>query len=232
MIKIGRRGWEIVIFSLLFVVLVILFFKYRYLFDDKQQIRLFLQGFGILAPLGLIVLQMIQVIIPFIPGGIITLSSGFVFGAYLGTIYSVLGMIIGSFIVFSISRKLGRPFVEKVISKKELMHIDLFIKKHGESALFLSRIMPFFPHDIISYAIGLTAITKRKFILASTFGFLPHAFVHNYVGDSFYKGQFELMFYLLITLVILIGIAYLFRHELKKFIFKEFRLFKKGIRYI
>jgi len=223
MIKINRRTWELVIVVIVFLVLFLLLLKYRYIFDNKEQIRIFMESLGIIGPLVLILLQMVQVIIPFIPGGIITLSGGYVFGTYLGTLYSVIGMVLGSLIVFTISKKLGRPFVEKIIDKKEIKRVDKFIKKHGESSLFFSRIMPFFPHDIISYAVGLTSISRRKFLIATTLGFLPHSFVHNYIGDSIYRGVFDFKFYLLLTVIVILGISYLFRRQIKIFLLKKKR---------
>lgn len=218
---------EFVIILILILIFLTIFIKNISIFESKEQIRLFVIGFGIWAPLALIILQVIQVVIPFIPGGLLTLSGGFIFGKYLGTLYSIVGMVIGSFIVFTISKRLGRPFVEKIINRKKLRKYDHFFEKHGEITLFFSRLMPFFPHDIISYSIGLTSMSRKKFIIVTILGFLPHSFIHNYIGDNIYLGVFDFKFYLIIIIIILVSIIYLLRNKIKNYLFFLNKLIKK-----
>jgi len=66
----------------------------------------------------------------------------------------LVGLIIGSFITFYLARKLGRPFVEKIVDKKTLNKFDKKIRKKGLFILFLIYILPGLPDDIIGYIAG------------------------------------------------------------------------------
>ena len=81
-------------------------------------------------------------------------------------------------------------------------------------SILLLIIIPFLPHDIISYVIGTTTISRKKFILATLFGFLIHSSIHNYVGDSLYKGEFTIGFFLVIGFFLLSGIIVLSKNKI------------------
>jgi len=211
------KNWKyILVFVFIFILLLVLFvgIKYYKSFEVKEDVREFIEQFGVMAPLALIALQLFQTIVPFMPGGIITLTGGYLFGVFLGTFYSLIGLVIGSFIVFTLSKKYGRPLFKKIANKKLYKNINSASKKYGAMFLFVTRIMPFFPHDIISYSVGTTSISRKDFILATIFGFLIHSFIHNYVGDSIYKGEFTIWFYLIIILFVLGAIVYLLKDKI------------------
>jgi len=219
--------WRVGIVIMLMLILAVLLFQFRGIFTSEEDLRTFVASTGSAAPLTLIILQLIQTIVPFVPGGIITLTGGYVFGVFLGTLYSFIGLVVGSIIVFSISRRYGRPFVKKIEKRIYIKKISLVIDTYGAPMLFLTRMLPFFPHDLLSYVIGSSKISRKKFILATALGFLPHAFVHNYIGDSVYQGRFGIGFYLVLVFFVIGGFVYIFRNKLLSFMLENKKHYKR-----
>tara|TARA_B100001971_G_C18129466_1_gene504003 strand:+ start:365 stop:1054 length:690 start_codon:yes stop_codon:yes gene_type:complete len=211
--------WYILIFlvllSLLFVII-----KYHEPLTNKETVRNFIQQSGASAPLVLIGLQLFQTIVPFMPGGIITLSGGYLFGFFKGVIYSTIGLFFGSLVVFFLSKRYGRPIFKKFANEKFTKNVDLLSRKYGFWFLFITRILPFFPHDLISYAIGTTSISKKDFVIATLFGFLIHSSIHNYIGDSLYKGTFTFGFYLALGFLGLSVILLISKNKIIKYLLK------------
>ena len=112
----------LVIFFLILFILTVVYFSdyYLFLFNNPQGVRDFVNGYGVLAPLIFILLHLVQMIVSPIPGQFVGLASGYIFGWFWGTIYTLIGVTLGSFIAIYLSRKFGRPFVERVIAKNSL----------------------------------------------------------------------------------------------------------------
>jgi len=132
-------------------------------FDSPAAIREFVQAGGIFAPLLFVVIQVIQVVIPIIPGGVTLLAGVIIFGAFWGFIYNYVGIVIGSMIAFQMVRKLGRPFLQSAFS----MHYDKYIgwldKGKGFDRMFaLAILLPIAPDDFLCMLAGLTKMSFKK----------------------------------------------------------------------
>lgn len=77
-----------------------------------------LQGFGLLAPLAFIAIQIIQTVLPIIPGGVSSAVGIIVFGPLEGFIYNYVGLLIGAYLAFRLVRRYGKQFILKVVEKK------------------------------------------------------------------------------------------------------------------
>ena len=103
------------IFILILIALIILLWNpLMEIFSNPDKIRNYIKSFGIFAPLIFIGIVILQVLFAPIPGQVAGIAGGYIFGVYLGILYSMIGLIIGSFIVFYLARKFGRTFVEKI----------------------------------------------------------------------------------------------------------------------
>jgi len=220
-----KKGWKFLATIVILLIVVLLFFWIKPLFLTLEDLRVFIQSTGAVAPLIFIVLQLLQTIIPFVPGGFITLSGGYLFGVILGTLYSLIGLVLGSFIVFSISNKYLAPRVKKSNSKT-VKKFNLLLKAYGSPALFFTRMTPFFPHDLFSYVVGASSISRKKFMIATTLGFLPHAFIHSYVGDSVYQGNYGIGFYLVIAIMVFGGMVYIFKDKIMDYLLRNKKKYK------
>jgi len=199
------------------------------LFDEPEKVEIFVANFGIWGPIILILLQVFQVVIFFVPGQIFTIAGGFMFGLWKGTLYSLIGTILGSILVFYFSRKLGRPFVERIMSKETLKKLDKYFVKKGRPGLVVSRMIPLlFPIDAISIAAGLTKISYKDFIIFSTIGLIPNIFLLTFFGSQISKGITP-MILICLSILGIIALLYIFRELLSNSIVKLERFIEDTI---
>lgn len=177
---------------MLFVLIVIgfVFYEVNITFDSPEDVRLYIEGFGAYGPLVVIGLIILEVILAPVPGIFISIGSGAVFGAFLGTVYTYIGNMIGTSLAFFLSRRFGRPLAQRLIKESKLEYYDSFFHEKGVYGLWIAYIFPVFPIDIISFVTGLSSIKYRKFILIAGIGFIPNMFILNVFGDSLFTHGF------------------------------------------
>ena len=130
----------------------------------------FLNSLGPLSFVGFIILQAIQVIAAPIPGEVTGFIGGYLYGIVIGIVLSTIGLTIGSWAAFTLSRVLGRPFVEKFIKKKTIERYDYLLHHKGAFLVFLLFLIPGFPKDSLCYILGLGHLTTKEFLIISTVG--------------------------------------------------------------
>ncbi|NOZ80467.1 MAG: TVP38/TMEM64 family protein [DPANN group archaeon] len=215
-------------FLTIFVVLIgLMLLSYLFLspaegfFTHPARIRAWLLQFGILSPFVYMLLQIIQVIISAIPGQALSIAGGYVFGAWFGTIYNTIGTMVGSLIVFWLTRKYGRSLAESFIKEKEMRHLDRFFRRQGPVPIILVRLIPFFPNDAVSFFLGLTKISYWTYTWTTFLGFLPQFIILNMLGESMSTEFGSPLMILLTVLMTLFGTFYLFRQRLKILFLRE-----------
>jgi uncharacterized membrane protein YdjX (TVP38/TMEM64 family) len=156
------------------------------LFENRDQLKTFILGAGLWAPLIFIGLQVLQVILAFIPGELTQLAGGWLFGTVLGTLYSLLGITLGSVFNFFVARVLGTQFVAFVAGKKNLERFESYVNTPRVfEILFILYLIPGMIKDVLAYVAGLSRIKLWGFLLISTVGRLPSLAVSSYLGQSF-----------------------------------------------
>ena len=117
-----------------------------------------------------------------IPGSVLTLAAGAIFGLWLGVTYVFIGATLGSIAAFLVSRYVARRFVEKKLGNNPRFEsIDKAIADEGRKIVFLLRLSPVFPFSLLNYALGLTKVRLIDFIVASV-GMLPGTMLYVYYG--------------------------------------------------
>ncbi len=147
-----------------------------------------------------------------IPGTLLTIVAGPIFGLWQGILYVVIASNIGCQITFAISRFLGRDLVEHLIpSDGNLDKMEKSIEKNGFIYLLYIRLLPIFPFNVINYLSGLTPISFKDYALATFLGMLPGTGVYVYVSFAAFGSKdnailliSSLAFLVLYTLIILI----------------------------
>ena len=174
---------------------------------DALRLRDYLLQFGywriVLISVGLMVLQ--AIIAP-LPAFVITIANGLVFGWFWGGVICLLSATFAAQLCFEIARFLGRPLVEWLVGKPVLLTVDHFMNRYGLSAILIARLLPVVPFDPISYAAGLTAISRARFVISNLIGQLPATFIYAYFGERLRDG---LPWHILLLLVLLAGVVLL-----------------------
>ncbi len=125
----------------------------------------------------------LSVIISPIPGAPLAIAAGAVWGALPAAIYSVIGGFLGSLIAYYIGRTLGRSAIQALTGKA-----IYFSQRRGEVFLgwliFLTRLFPVIPFDLISYGAGMTGMTFSIYATATLLGMIPSTFFLTYIGST------------------------------------------------
>ncbi|ACM57181.1 TVP38/TMEM64 family protein [Halorubrum lacusprofundi] len=203
-----RRGiLAVVAVGLAFVALYLFVREYASFITDTEALRLWLQQFGVLAPLVFIAIQALQVIVAPIPGQVVALVAGYLFGPFWGTVYSITGVLIGSAIAFSLAKRYGRSFVEDILHEDVVTRFDEFVDTVGVPGLFAFVIIPGLPDDAICFLSGLTKWKLPTFIAVISVGRLPAYVFTVYAGGRIADGRFlsGLAIILLIVLASVVG---------------------------
>lgn len=131
----------------------------------------FLSGFGIWGPLAFVGLQVVQVVIPIMPGGISCLAGVLLFGPVWGFVYNYVGICIGSALAFQIARKFGMPAVERAAGSQKLGRYLKWVDNGVFDRLFAAAIFfPAAPDDLLCFLAGVTRMRFRKFLLIILLG--------------------------------------------------------------
>lgn len=136
-------------------------------FKDINALRGLVGNSVILGPIVFILLQILQGVIPIIPGGVSSAAGVLIFGPYLGFVYNYVGISIGSVIIFLLGRRYGKPFILSMISDKTY---DKYIgwldnQSRFEKLFALAIFLPVAPDDALCLMAGLTNMTVKKFTL-------------------------------------------------------------------
>lgn len=137
-----------------------------------------------LGPVGplLFILIYIVAVVALIPGAWLTIAGGAVFGILPTTVYSFIGATIGSTAAFLLGRHAARRFVaDHFASMPRFSAIERAVSAEGRRIIVLLRLCPVAPFNVLNYALGLSTISVRDFVLASA-GMLPTTIVYAYTG--------------------------------------------------
>lgn len=150
-----------------------------------KQLRDYLLGFGIWAPVASALLMVVQAVIAPIPAFAITFVNGLLFGWLWGAALSWGSAMLGAGLCFWLARALGRPVVEKLAGgSRALDEVDMFFQHRGGQAIVIARLLPFVPFDPVSYGAGLTGMRALPFLLATGIGQLPATLLYSWLGQS------------------------------------------------
>ncbi len=119
----------------------------------------------------------------FIPGSILTMGAGFVYGVFQGTIIVTIGSTIGDSLAFLITRYLARDKIRRLASgNRQFAAMDAAIGEHGWKIVLLLRLSPLIPFNISNYLYGLTAIRFWPYLISSFAGVFPGTVLFVYFG--------------------------------------------------
>jgi uncharacterized membrane protein YdjX (TVP38/TMEM64 family) len=192
----GRLIPRIIVLLLLIVLVTYLFIHHDLIifFLDKKKVLTFIYSFHPYDEVAFIALQILQVVAAPIPGEATGLIGGYLFGPVRGTIYSTIGLTIGSWIAFILARFFGLPLVEKVVKPAIMQKYDHFLEHRGLFVSFLLFLIPGFPKDYLCYIMGVSHMKVWHFLAISAIGrLLGTALLSvsgSYARNNHYQGLF------------------------------------------
>ncbi|MDS0223367.1 TVP38/TMEM64 family protein [Haloarcula sp. S1AR25-5A] len=181
---------------------------------NPQELRLLIREFGILGPFALVALQALQVVVAPVPGQVLAVVAGYLYGAWWGTFYNMLGITLGSTAAFWLSRRYGRPYVEQISHAETLMKFDDIDDNHQRLALFVMFLVPGLPDDAICFVGGLTRLPLWQLVVLAVVGRAPGFFLVNVIGEYVEAGRFDAAILLAVGLAVVTAIGYRYRERL------------------
>ncbi len=181
---------------------------------SPEQARSIVQGWGAWGPVMLIGLSGLAMLVAPVPNGPFAIAAGVLWGPWFGTIYALLGQLLGATLAFLAARVLGRRFLPRLVGERGAYHIDQVSVTMGPHLVFWTRMAPFIPIDFTAYAAGLTAMRYRVYILAFMGGAILPTWIIVWVGDTLHQSWSVrfLSFGVVILVLIVITIFYIYRH--------------------
>ncbi len=153
------------------------------LLGDQTAVSAYLQSFGLWGPLVLALAQLIQIVAAVIPGHVLLIAAGYVYGLPLGLTLNIVYIVAASQLTYSLARWAGRPFVNRFVPPDKLERWYAIGEKQGFTFFLIAFLLPIFPTDVMNFVAGLSGIPPRKFLAANFLGRLPGAVILTLIGS-------------------------------------------------
>jgi len=209
------------IFFILFFVSVIvcsiIFAPKLKVFSDFGLIRDKIKSYKSLSFIAFILLQIIQVVVFVLPGDAVNMVGGFIFCIYLGSVLSIVGVVLGSILAFFIARWLGYGFVSKFIKPQKLEKITHLLDSNaGTLSLFVICNLPFVPKDILMYCAGLTPVKPSRVLTIYCLSRIPGIIIWTSVGAQVYNQNVLGLIITFAVLAVFLGVILLLKNHIQK----------------
>jgi uncharacterized membrane protein YdjX (TVP38/TMEM64 family) len=205
------------------VVLVLLMAGARIfnLGDRLGELRVWIHSLGTLGPFVYVFVYAAAVVLA-IPGSLITIMAGVLFGSVIGIVTVSFGSTLGASLAFLISRHIAREALVERFSDNEKFHrLDQMTKEHGPIIVAITRLIPLFPFNLLNYGFGLTNVPFKTYFSWSWICMLPGTVLYVVGADAVTKAvsegkiPWELVFVFVITVAIIILLVKQARRRLK-----------------
>lgn len=155
-------------------------------FDIQQRLidsLNWIRDLGAIGPVVFIIIYILAAVL-FIPGSLLTLGAGFIYGVIKGSIFVSIASTLGATLAFIVGRYFARGWVSKQIEgKQKFKAIDEAVAEEGWKIVGLTRLSPIFPFNLLNYAFGVTQVSLRDYVLASWIGMMPGTVMYVYFGS-------------------------------------------------
>ena len=218
----------IILLTALFISLYFIFKDKFDLLNTKEGLENFIndvQNTGFLGGIILVVIQILQVVVAFIPGEFVELASGIMFGPVLGLVLCLIGLNIGTIIIFGLVKLLGKPFVDENVSDHNQKFLFLNNSNRTLIILFFIFLIPGIPKDILIYLVPLTKVKMWQFLIVSSVSRIPSILTSTIAGTSIINGDYLVAGIIMGISLILAIIGLIFNKQITNYI--ENKVLKK-----
>ena len=182
-----------------------------------------IQSTGIFGALILCLIQTLQVVVAFIPGEFVELAAGVMFGPLLGLILCLVGLNLGTALIFLLVRRLGRAFVDENVSERDFKRLTfLNDPRRALIILFFIFLIPGIPKDVLIYPIPLTKVKLSLFIIVSSIARIPTIITSTLTGSAVIEENYTLAVIMTVISVTLAALGLIFNKRICSLIDKRF----------
>ena len=178
-----------------------------------------LQSAGVLGVLALLGLQVLQVVVAFIPGEVVQMAAGLMYGPWIGSLILIVGLVLASWLVFALVHKLGAPFVRDMVSTEHMEKFHEFERTGKLSAIvFILFLIPGLPKDVFTYLVPLTDMRMKTFLILSNTARIPGILASTFVASGLGSGHYVSSIVVAAIMVVIVALVVVFRNQLMNFL--------------
>ena len=215
----------LIAFFALMVIVVILIWPYIHEVFEPGGLSRVIDDVRNAGPLGFLILlamQFMQIVVAFIPGEVVQIAAGLLYGPWIGALVILAGCVISSAFIFALVHKLGAPFVQSMVPVQYLEKFRKFEKTGKLNIIvFILFLIPGLPKDVFTYLVPLTDMRMRTFLLLSNVGRIPGIVVSTYAADGLADGRLmeSAIIFAVAAVIAVLGIV--FRERIMKMLEKH-----------
>jgi uncharacterized membrane protein YdjX (TVP38/TMEM64 family) len=173
----------VVILSLLILVVIVLVFHLP-IGDWLRSLLAWAERLGPWGPVLLVGLYVVAGVL-LLPGSILTVGAGFLYGVPLAFLIVWIANTLGACTAFLVGRTIARDWVARRVARSEkFATLDEAVKENGFKIVLLTRLSPAFPYNFLNYAFGVSKIRFRQYAIATWLGLIPGILMYVYIGAS------------------------------------------------
>lgn len=212
--KLLKSSIPILILVAVMVILTIIFLPYLKPLateEGREEFKNWARGLGFGGWLITLGIQLLQIFVAFIPGEPVEIMLGVVWGSWGGMFTCLLGILIGTTVIYFLARKLGMSFIRKVVGTDDLTKYKFLRDKNKvELTVFILFFIPGTPKDALTYIAPMAPIHPVKYILIATFARIPSIITSTILGDSVVEGNYILaiVVFAITALISVLGIIF------------------------
>ena len=181
------KKYKFKIALVLILIIISIIFRQLGIFDilnDIDRFRDLLLSYGNLGYVIYVLAYMISSVL-MVPAFIVTITSGIVFGPFMGAFIAWIGAVLGSSLAFLTSRYIARDLAVKLFKNKEAFQkIEEGVSKNGKDFLIFTRLVPAFPYNAQNYAYGITNIKFKDYFIVSSIAMIPMCVMYAYMASE------------------------------------------------
>ena len=206
------------------VIAIVLYFIWPYVsdvFSEGGVERLVdkLQNAGPAGVLILLGMQFLQIIVAFIPGEVVQVAAGIMYGPWFGALIILVGCVCTSAIIYKLVHALGAPFVQGMVSTEHLEKFNEFEESGKlDIVVFILFLIPAMPKDVFTYLVPLTKMEMGKFLLLATVGRIPGVLASTYAASGLVSGDIASSVVIIVIAAILAILVVVFRERIMGFL--------------
>lgn len=212
------RFGGLIAFLALMVVIMFLLWPYIHEVFEPGGLSRVIDDVRNAGPLGFLILlamQFMQIVVAFIPGEVVQMAAGMMYGPWLGAAVILLGCIISSAFVFAVVHRLGAPFVQDMVPTKYLDKFRAF-EESGKLSIvvFILFLIPAMPKDTFTYLVPLTNMRMRDFLILSNVGRIPGIVISTYAANGLVDGNITQSIIIFAVVAVIAIVAIVFRDKI------------------
>lgn len=198
--------WRPIILGILLISFMVLARIFN-LGSRLGELREWILSLGTFGPLVYIVIYIVAVVFA-IPGSVITVMGGVLFGSVIGVLSVSVASTIGASLAFLVSRHFARDAISrKFANNKKFLHLDQLTKEHGAIIVAITRLVPLFPFNLLNYGFGLTRVPFWTYVFWSWICMLPGTILYVVGADAVATAISEKRVpWLLVVILVVIGV--------------------------